>query len=207
MYQSYTLQTHGYEIYGNSMYFNCFFTGKEDIEYDDNITKLYFHYSFNQQLPSRLENGVLQPNLPKKLTYMKFVNHYNQPLPILPSTLTHLHMSYNFNHSIDHLPDSITHLTLGMAFNKKITKFPANLQHLTIDITHISRTKLPLTLESLHIISGFANMGIGTIINRCNTVYYLTNLVTKMPIDKDIKNRLDINKHNHQIKHKPFYDS
>jgi hypothetical protein len=92
---------------------------------------------FNNKLKRFIEKlkQVTETNkLSKRLTYLKFVDSFNQNVDKLPSSLTHIQFGKHFNQKVDNLPSSLTHLRFGWKFNQKVDNLPPSLTHLRFGI-------------------------------------------------------------------------
>lgn len=77
--------------------FNCSMSIPNKIQWPENLKKLIFCHSFNQQLE----------NLPPLLEYLYLGNRYNCPLPRLPDNLKVLRIGTDFDQEISDIPVSL----------------------------------------------------------------------------------------------------
>lgn len=154
----------------------------------DNITHLSI--SYDQPIPLAIQS------LPTSLTYLQYWNHYNGNI-MIPNSVTHLILPYGNNpYIIPIIPLSVISLNIDIKTTQISIPTTSNISKLYLRsddykrdlqfVTKCSILKTHIMYYLLYIESGLLN--------------------SNRTIFGSIFGRVAINKHNYDIKSKPFYD-
>lgn len=91
------------------------------VSWPESLTHLWLSEEFN---------APISGSLPDTVTYIRFGNHFDQPVSIWPSSLRTLIFGSSFNQPLDNLPGTLITLKCGYAFNQPIDRLPRSLKSL-----------------------------------------------------------------------------